>query len=55
MVEPENFLKHKLMCLRMAAECRDVAAAAAEPDLKMHYLLLAGRLEELADQPRILH
>jgi hypothetical protein len=53
--EPDNFLKYKLMCLRMAAECRGVAAAIAEPDIKMHYLLVAGRWEELADRPRVLH
>jgi hypothetical protein len=53
--EPANFLKHKLTCVRLAAECRALAADAPEPDLKTHFLRLAAKWEEIADRPRVLH
>ena len=55
MFASDNFLKHKLMCMRLAAECRGLAADVPEPDLKAHFLRLASRWEEIADQPRVLH
>ena len=55
MSELDNFLKHKIMCMRLAAECRALAADLPEPDLEAHFLRLACRWEELADQPRVLH
>ena len=49
--------KHLLMCLRLAAECRVVATAVPERDLKAHYLRLARKWMELAEQAqsRVLH
>ena len=55
MSELDNFLKHKIMCMRLAAECRGLAADAPEPDLKAHFLRLATSWEEIADRPRVLH
>jgi hypothetical protein len=53
--ELDNFLKHKIMCMRLAAECRGLAADAPEADLKEHFLRLANSWEEIADRPRVLH
>ena len=55
MSELDSFLKHKIMCMRLAAECRGLAADAPEPDLKVHFLRLANSWEEIADRPRVLH
>ncbi len=51
----DNFLKHKIMCMRLAAECRGLAADAADPDLKAHFLRLDNSWEEMTDRPRVLH
>jgi len=50
-----NVQKYALMCRRLAAECRTLAAEVSEPDLRAHFLRLASRWTELADQPRVLH
>jgi hypothetical protein len=50
-----NVQKYALMCLRLAAECRGLAADAPEPDLRVHFLHLARMWTELADQRRVLH
>jgi hypothetical protein len=50
-----TFQKYALMCMRLAAECRGLAADVPEPDLKAHFLHMAGMWTELADQPHILH
>ena len=50
-----NPQQHALMCMRLAAECRDLAADVPEPDLREHFLRLAGMWTELAIQPRVLH
>ena len=50
-----NVQKYALMCRRLAAECRGLAADVHEPDLRAHFLRLASRWTELADQPRVLH
>ena len=47
--------KYTLMCMRLAAECRNLAADAPEADLKAHFLRLADSWEEIADRPRVLH
>jgi hypothetical protein len=49
--------KYVLMCLRLAAECRGLAGAVPEPDLNAHFLRLARKWTELADQSqsRVLH
>jgi hypothetical protein len=40
-----------LLCLRLAAECRDLAAAASTTELRARALWMADMWEELADQP----
>ena len=55
MSELDNFLKHKIMCMRLAAECRGLAADAPGPELEAHFLRLANSWEEIADRPRVLH
>jgi hypothetical protein len=47
--------KYALMCVRLAAECKVLAADVPEPDLRAHFLRMAGKWTELADMPRILH
>jgi hypothetical protein len=47
--------KYALMCMRLAAECRDLAADVPEPDLSAHFLHMASAWEELAVQRRVLH
>ena len=55
MSESDNTQKHALACMRMAAECKDLAADVPEPDLKARFLLMASMWTELADLPRVLH
>jgi hypothetical protein len=55
MSESDNVQEHSLACMRMAADCRDLAADVPEPDLQAHFLALARMWTELADQPRVLH
>jgi hypothetical protein len=50
-----NVQKYALMCMRLAAECRGLAADAPEPDLRAQFLRLASMWTEIADQPRVLH
>ena len=50
-----NAQQHALMCIRLAAECRELATDAPEPDLRAHFLRLANIWTELAEQPRVLH
>jgi hypothetical protein len=50
-----NVRKHELMCLRLAAECRDFAADVAEPDLRAQFLHMASMWTQLADQPPVRH
>jgi hypothetical protein len=50
-----NVQEYALLCLRLAAECRGLAADAPEPSLRAHFIRLAGMWTELADQPRVLH
>jgi hypothetical protein len=51
--ESDDARKHSLLCLRLAAECRDLAAAASTPELRARALRMADRWEELADQPAV--
>ena len=55
MSETENLKKFALNCMRLAAECRGLANDVSEPDLREHFVRLANRWTELADQPRVLH
>ena len=41
--------------MRLAAECRELAADVPEPDLRARLLHMANMWTELADQPRVLH
>jgi hypothetical protein len=43
------------MCMRLAEECRGLAADAPELDLRAHFLHMASMWTELADRPRVLH
>ena len=46
---------HALLCLRLAAECRKLAADAPASDLKAHFLRMASLWRELADRPVSRH
>ena len=50
-----NVQKYALMCMRLAAECRGLAADAPEPDLRAHFLRMASMWTQLADPLRVLH
>jgi hypothetical protein len=50
-----NVHKYTLLCLRLAAECKNLAENVPELDLRAHFLYMASRWAELADQPRVLH
>jgi hypothetical protein len=49
--ESDYIRKHAVMCLRLAAECRDLAAGVATPELRARVLRMADMWEDLADQP----
>jgi len=51
--EPNYAQKHALLCLRLAAECRDLAAAASTPELRARVLRMADVWEGLSAQPDI--
>ena len=51
MSESENVLKHELTCMRLAAECRELAADAPTPGLRAHFHRMAGMWAKLAHQP----
>jgi hypothetical protein len=55
MSESSDIQKNALMCMRLAAECRDLAADAPERDLRAHFLHMASAWEELAVLRRVLH
>jgi hypothetical protein len=50
-----NVHNYKLLCLRLAAECINLAADVPEPDLRAHFLYVASRWAGLLHQPRVLH
>jgi hypothetical protein len=55
-VSESNYIqKYALVCMRLAAECRDLAADAPELDLRAHFLHMASAWEELAALRRVLH
>jgi CRP/FNR family transcriptional regulator, cyclic AMP receptor protein len=51
--ESDYAQKHALLCLRLAAECRDLAAGASTPELRAQALRMADRWEELSAQPAV--
>jgi hypothetical protein len=50
-----NVHKYELLCMRLAAECRGLAADVPEPGLSAHFIRMASMWTELTDQPRVLH
>jgi hypothetical protein len=50
-----NVQKYALLCLRLAAECRGLAADVPEPSLRAHFIRMASMRTELADQSLVLH
>ena len=53
MSESSDIQKNALMCMRLAAECRDLAADAPERDLRAHFLRMAAMWTEMAVEPRV--
>jgi hypothetical protein len=51
--ETDNVQKHKLSCMRLAAECRRLAADAHTPGLRAHFLHMADMWAKVADEPRV--
>lgn len=51
MSESNRVQKYTLLCLRMAAECRNLAEDVPTPELRARFLHMAGTWTELADQP----
>jgi hypothetical protein len=51
--ESDYARKHSLLCLRMAAECRDLAAIASTMEMQARVLRMANMWEELAVQPAV--
>jgi hypothetical protein len=55
-VSESNYVqKYALMCLRLAAECRNLAADVPAPCLRTHFLRMANVWAELADHPVTIH
>jgi hypothetical protein len=54
MSEPANVL-HARACMRMAAECRGLAADVPDPGLRARFLHMASMWTELAEHSRVLH
>jgi hypothetical protein len=50
-----NVQQFALLCLRLAAECRGLAADVPGPSLRAHFIRMASMWTELADQPQVLH
>jgi hypothetical protein len=53
--ESDHVKKYTLLYLRLAAECRNLAADVPEPDLSAHFLRMPNVWAELAVQARVLH
>jgi hypothetical protein len=53
--ESNRVQKYTLLCLRVAAECRNLAEDVATPELRARLLHTAGTWTELADQPPWRH
>ena len=53
MPESDYARKHSLLCLRLAAECRDLAAIASTRELRARVLRMADVWEELAVEPAV--
>jgi hypothetical protein len=51
--EADNVQKHELTCMRLAAECKGLAADVPTPGLRAHFLRIASMWAELAHHPRV--
>ena len=47
MSDSNNAQKHTLLCMRLAAECRTLAANVPQPDLRAHFLRMASEWMEI--------
>jgi hypothetical protein len=55
-VSASNYVqKYVLMCLRLAAECRNLAEDVPTPGLRAHFLHMANVWAELAGHPVTRH
>jgi hypothetical protein len=53
MSESEFLRKHDLECMRLATDCKQLAADVASPDLQSHFRRMAGMWCNLANrEPR---
>ena len=48
MSNPENLRRHTLECLRLQADCMQLAGDASSPNLQSHFLRMAGVWSSLA-------
>ena len=48
MSESNHSDKHALECLRLAADCRELAKNTPDPELKLHYLKMAEHWSALS-------
>ena len=48
--KPSRSLKHDLECLRLAAECKQLANDVPDPALRSHFLRMAEAWTTLAQQ-----
>ena len=55
MSESSYIQKYSLLCLRLAADCRSLAAGVPEPDVRAHFTRMAGTWTELADLACVRH
>ena len=50
MSESDHLRKHALECMRLASDCRQLAAAAPSPALQSHFLRMASVWTALAER-----
>jgi hypothetical protein len=55
MSESNYIQRYSLLCLRLAAECRNMAAEVPEPDARAHFIHMASTWTELADLTSVRH
>jgi hypothetical protein len=55
MSESSHIVNRALLCLRLAAECRGIAAEVREPELRARFLQAANEWTDLTDRGPILH
>ena len=50
----DNFRKHELECLRMEADCMQLAGDVQSPDLQAHFVRMAKEWSLLAERDSIV-